>query len=64
MTIVEQASALTRALQQSYRHGFITDVESDSLPPGLDADTVRAISRRKGEPGFLLQWRLAAFERW
>ena len=64
MTTVEQALPLTQALQQSYRHGFITDVESDSLPPGLDADTVRAISRRKGEPGFLLQWRLAAFERW
>ena len=64
MTTVEQAPPLTQALQQSYRHGFVTDVESDSLPPGLDADTVRAISRRKREPDFLLQWRLAAFERW
>ncbi|MDP2164373.1 MAG: Fe-S cluster assembly protein SufB [Hydrogenophaga sp.] len=64
MTTVEQAPPLTQALQQSYRHGFVTDVESDSLPPGLDADTVRAISRRKREPDFLLQWRLAALERW
>lgn len=64
MTVVEQAPPLTRALQQSYRHGFTTDVESDSLPPGLDADTVRAISRRKREPDFLLQWRLAALEHW
>ena len=64
MTVVEQAPPLTRALQQSYRHGFTTDVESDSLSPGLDAETVRAISRRKREPDFLLQWRLAAFERW
>jgi Fe-S cluster assembly protein SufB len=56
--------ALDRALAQPYRHGFVTDVESDSLPPGLDEGTVRAISQRKREPEFLLRWRLAAFERW
>jgi Fe-S cluster assembly protein SufB len=55
---------LARALQQAYRHGFVTDIESDALPPGLDEQTVRAISRRKREPDFLLRWRLAAFERW
>ncbi len=60
----EQAAPLAQALQQPYRHGFVTDVESDALPPGLDEATVRAISLRKREPAFLLQWRLAAFERW
>ena len=60
----EQAAPLAQALQQPYRHGFITDVESDSLPPGLDEGTIRAISLRKREPEFLLKWRLAAFERW
>ena len=64
MAAVEQAAPLVRALELPYRHGFVTDVESDALPPGLDADTVRAISRRKKEPEFLLKWRLAAFERW
>ena len=64
MSVAEQAAPLVRALELPYRHGFITDVESDALPPGLDADTVRAISRRKREPEFLLKWRLAAFERW
>ena len=64
MTALEQAPPLTQALQQPYRHGFVTDVESDSLPAGLDADTVRAISLRKREPAFWLAWRLAAFERW
>jgi Fe-S cluster assembly protein SufB len=59
-----QDAALQQALQSPYKHGFTTDVESDALPPGLDADTVRAISRKKREPDFLLQWRLAAFERW
>jgi Fe-S cluster assembly protein SufB len=58
------AAPLDRALQQAYRHGFVTDVESDALPPGLDEQTVRAISLRKREPEFLLRWRLAAFERW
>ena len=49
----DTAAPLERALQQAYRHGFVTDIESDALPPGLDEDTVRAISRRKREPDFL-----------
>ncbi len=49
---------------QKYRHGFITDIESDSLPPGLDEDVVAAISRKKHEPEFLLKWRLKAFRHW
>lgn len=64
MAAVEQAAPLVRALEGAYRHGFVTDIASDSLPPGLSADTVREISRRKHEPEFLLKWRLAAFERW
>ena len=59
-TAIEHAAPLARALQQPYRHGFVTEVETDALPPGLDEDTVRAISRRKREPAFLLNWRLAA----
>jgi Fe-S cluster assembly protein SufB len=64
MPELEQAAALTQALSRTYRHGFVTDVESDSLPPGLDEDVIREISRRKREPEFLLRWRLAAFQRW
>ena len=48
-------------LNQKYRHGFVTDIESDSLPPGLDEGVVAAISRKKNEPQFLLDWRLKAF---
>ena len=51
-------------LGQKYRHGFVTDIESDSLPPGLDESVVRAISRKKNEPQFLLDWRLKAFRHW
>jgi Fe-S cluster assembly protein SufB len=51
-------------LGQKYRHGFVTDIESDSLPPGLDEDVVRAISLKKKEPQFLLDWRLKAYRHW
>lgn len=63
MTVAEQATPLVRAPELPSRHGFITDVESGAPPLGLDADTVRAISRHKREPEFLLKWRLAAFGR-
>lgn len=47
-----------------YKYGFITDVESESLPKGLNEDVIRAISAKKGEPDFLLQFRLKAYRRW
>lgn len=50
--------------KREYKHGFVTDIESDSLPPGLDEDVVRLISEKKGEPDWLLQWRLKAFRHW
>ncbi len=49
---------------QKYRHGFVTDIEADSLPPGLDEDVVVAISRIKKEPDFLREWRLKSFRHW
>jgi Fe-S cluster assembly protein SufB len=49
---------------QSYQHGFVTDIESDTVPPGLDEGVIRLISRKKGEPEFLLQWRLKSFRHW
>ena len=49
---------------QKYRHGFVTDIDSDTVPPGLDEDVIRLISRKKGEPGFLLDWRLKAYRHW
>ncbi len=47
-----------------YEHGFITDIESDTLPPGLDEGVIRAISTRKGEPEWMTEWRLAAYRKW
>jgi len=47
-----------------YKAGFVTDIESDKAPKGLNEDIVRFISAKKGEPQWLLDWRLKAFERW
>jgi Fe-S cluster assembly protein SufB len=47
-----------------YKWGFITDIEADSAPPGLSEDTIRFISHKKGEPDWLLQWRLKAYRHW
>jgi Fe-S cluster assembly protein SufB len=49
---------------QDYKYGFVTDVEADALPKGLDEGIVRAISARKKEPAWLLEWRLKAFRAW
>ena len=51
-------------VDRDYAAGFVTDIESDTFPPGLDESVVRAISAKKGEPEWMTQWRLAAFERW
>src|SRR5580704_5714741 len=52
------------SLNEGYKYGFVTDIETESAPPGLDEDTVRFISAKKGEPQWLLDWRLAAFRAW
>ncbi|MGI9199590.1 MAG: Fe-S cluster assembly protein SufB [Woeseiaceae bacterium] len=51
-------------VNRRYEHGFVTDIETESLPPGLDEDVVRAISARKNEPEFMLEWRLKAYRQW
>ncbi|HEY4471993.1 MAG TPA: Fe-S cluster assembly protein SufB [Stellaceae bacterium] len=50
--------------QEGYKYGFVTDIEADTAPPGLNEDTVRFISAKKNEPEWLLEWRLAAFRAW
>src|SRR6188768_4172237 len=58
------SSSIDALLGQSYRHGFVTDIDSDTLPPGLDEDVVRFISRKKREPDFMTEWRLKAYRHW
>ena len=55
---------LDQVVNQKYQHGFVTDIESDIIPPGLNEDVVRLISAKKEEPEFLLEWRLQAFRAW
>jgi Fe-S cluster assembly protein SufB len=52
---------LTKA---EYKAGFVTDIEQETIPPGLSEDVVRLISAKKSEPGWLTQWRLKAYRHW
>ena len=61
MTTAQQLKELT---EQRYRYGFVTDVEADAVPPGLSEEIIRLISRKKGEPEFMLAWRLRAYRHW
>ena len=57
-------SRTSKDLDTEYKWGFTTDIESDIAPKGLNEDVVRMISAKKGEPQFLLDWRLRAYEHW
>ena len=57
-------SQVEALLERGYEHGFFTDIESDTIAPGLDEDVIRLISRKKKEPAFLLEWRLRAYRHW
>jgi Fe-S cluster assembly protein SufB len=59
-----ETEALDNLTSQEYKYGFYTDIESDSLPPGLDENTIKALSEKKEEPPFMLEWRLKAFRKW
>jgi Fe-S cluster assembly protein SufB len=55
--------ALEKLAAREYQYGFVTDIESDTMPPGLDEDVVRLISHKKNEPEWLLAWRLKSLAR-
>jgi Fe-S cluster assembly protein SufB len=50
--------------QQEYKYGFVSDLDADTVPPGLSEDVIRLISAKKNEPPFMLEWRLQAYRRW
>ncbi len=58
------AETLERLTQTDYEFGFVTDVEQDVAPPGLNEDIIRLISAKKEEPEWLLEWRLTAYRHW
>jgi Fe-S cluster assembly protein SufB len=62
--VATESRQIADLMKQKYRHGFITDIEQDTVPPGLDESVIRLISAKKKEPEFLTNWRLKAFEHW
>jgi Fe-S cluster assembly protein SufB len=58
------SSTIEQIASQEYKYGFVTDIESDVAPPGLNEDIIRLISSKKEEPQWLLDWRLKAFRHW
>ena len=58
------AQQVEQLIGQKYKQGFVTDVAADTFPPGLDEDVIRALSIKKNEPEFMLQWRLKAYRHW
>ena len=57
-------SDLETIASREYKYGFVTDIEADSIPAGLSEDVIRLISAKKGEPEWLLEWRLKAYRHW
>ena len=60
----ETDTLLDEVAEREYKYGFVTDIEADTIPPGLNDDVVRLISAKKNEPDWLLDWRLKAYRHW
>ncbi len=62
--VAKNNTHLNSLLERDYQHGFVTDIDVETFPPGLNEDVIRRLSAIKGEPEFLLEWRLKAFRHW
>src|SRR3990170_6772746 len=60
----DDRSTIERTVSTEYKYGFVTDIEADEAPKGLNEDTVRFISDKKNEPQWMLEWRLKAYRQW
>ena len=60
----EEENLLSEVTEKNYEYGFTTEIESDTIAPGLDESVIRTISKKKNEPDWLLDWRLEAFAAW
>ncbi len=58
------SASVQNLVNQPYKYGFVTQIESDTIPRGLNEDIVRLISEKKGEPEFMLEFRLRAYRQW
>ena len=59
-----ETQELEQFTNQEYKYGFVTDIEADSVPKGLNEDVIKTISQKKGEPEWMLEWRLKAYHHW
>ena len=57
-------SVIDQRVKEEYKYGFITEIESDTLAPGISEETIHFISKKKKEPSWLLEWRLKAYKKW
>jgi Fe-S cluster assembly protein SufB len=62
--VATQLTSIETLANQEYKWGFVTDIDADTVPPGLNEDVIRLISARKSEPQFMLEWRLKAYRQW
>ena len=60
----DSTDAIEQFVQQDYKYGFVSDIEEDTFAPGLSEEVIRALSARKEEPEWLLEWRLKAYRHW
>ncbi|HCV43191.1 MAG TPA: Fe-S cluster assembly protein SufB, partial [Bacteroidetes bacterium] len=58
------SNTIEELANREYKYGFVTDIESDTAPRGLNEDTVRFIAAKKNEPEWLIEWRLKAYRHW
>jgi Fe-S cluster assembly protein SufB len=62
--MAEENKVLEEITEGEYKYGFVTDIEQDSIAPGLNEETIRLISEKKGEPEWMYEWRLKAYRHW
>ena len=63
-TMKKENTIIDEAISQDYKYGFVTDIEQETIPPGLNEDVIRIISAKKGEPDWLRDWRLKSYKNW
>ncbi len=59
-----EINEIEQLANQEYKYGFVTDIDADTFPPGLDENVIRALSAKKGEPEWMLEWRLKSYRHW
>ncbi len=59
-----EVSKIEELANKEYKYGFVSEIEADTLPNGLNEDIIRQLSAKKNEPEFMLEWRLKAYRHW